>query len=77
MAKYPKLQDKTGRVVRTVTSQDELDRLKGEGYTSVQKATTNGEREPLNTGSAGQQAARASSTTEGSERNSGSTTPKK
>jgi len=75
VAKFPDVQDKLGRVVRVVTSQDELDSLKAQGYTPVRRATTEGTREPLNTGSGGQQAARASSTTEGSETNSGDTTP--
>lgn len=77
MPKFPVLQSKDGRVQRVVTSQDELERLESEGYTAVgaKKAAT--EREPIDSGAEGNRRARAASTTEGSERNTGSTTPAK
>jgi len=60
-----------GRNVYTVTSQDEYDRLKAVGFEAPSKHR--GDRDPLNSGNAGQLLARASSTTNGQERNTGQT----
>jgi hypothetical protein len=73
MTKFPTVQSKDGRVTRVVTSEDELDSLKDQGYVPVKK--TSADREPINSGAEGQRRARQSSTTEGSETNTGSTTP--
>lgn len=77
MARLPILQSKDGRVQRVVTSEDELELLKKQGYTQVRKESDSSDRESVNSGAEGQRRARASSTTEGSERNTGSTTPEK
>lgn len=76
MAKFPVVQSADGRVQRVVTSQEELDKLKAEGYKPVRKPeAAAADREAINSGAEGQRRARASSTTEGQERNTGSTTP--
>lgn len=75
MPKLPVLQSKDGRIQRVITSEDELESFKAQGYAPVKKDADPAEREPLNSGAEGQRRARASSTTEGSERNTGSTTP--
>lgn len=75
MAKFPIVQSSDGRVQRVVTSADELESLKAAGYKPVRKPEeAAGSREPINSGAEGQRRARAASTTEGSETNSGSTT---
>lgn len=74
MAKLPTLKSPDGRVFRKITSEDELEAFKAQGYTEVGRKAS-AEREPINSGAEGQRRARQSSTTEGSERNSGSTTP--
>lgn len=68
----PTLVSADGRSSRQVTSKEELDQLKEEGWTVPSKA---GARDTLDSGAEGNRRARASSTTEGSERNTGSTTP--
>lgn len=70
---FPKMQSPDGRVQRVVTSEDELDSLKEQGYTQVRKSADPTAREAANSGAEGQRRARASSTTEGQERNTGST----
>lgn len=64
-----------GRRVVTVTSKEELEDLKDQGYKNATKANTGLNAETANSGAEGNRRARASSTTEGSERNTGSTTP--
>ena len=70
----PKYVSEDKRRVVTATSREEIEQLEEQGYKKV-TAKTSLDREPLNSGREGQRRARASSTTEGSERNSGSTTP--
>lgn len=77
MPKFPTLHSPDGRVARVVTSEDELETLKEQGYAPARKSAESTDREGINSGAEGQRRARASSTTEGSERNTGSTTPEK
>lgn len=70
---FPVLQSKDGRVQRVVTSKEEMERYKSEGYTEVGKKHASTERESIDSGAEGNLRARESSTTEGSERNSGTT----
>lgn len=58
-----------GRRQIIATSKDEYDQLKSEGYSNTKPDDV----PTANSGAEGQRRARASSTTEGSERNSGST----
>jgi hypothetical protein len=60
-----------GRRVIVATSDDEIERLKGEGYVVPSERTAKAER--ANSGLEGQIRARESSTTEGQERISGNT----
>lgn len=75
MAKFPKLKSADGRVERVVTSSDELEYLEEQGYTRITAKHDPAKREPIDSGAEGNRRARASSTTEGQERNTGSTTP--
>lgn len=60
-----------GRRTVVATGQEEIDRLEDEGY--VAPSARRKAAEPANSGLVGQLKARASSTTEGQERNTGST----
>lgn len=75
MAKFPKLKSADGRVERVVTSEDELELLLEQGYKRVNAKHDPATRELIDSGAEGNQRARASSTTEGQERNTGSTAP--
>lgn len=68
MAKFPVLVSPDGRVHRVITSTEELEKYEARGYKRSVK-----QREPIDSGAEGNQRARESSTTEGSERNSGTT----
>lgn len=70
---FPVMQSKDGRVQRVITSKEEMERFESEGYTQVGKKHASTEREPINSGAEGNLRARESSTTEGSEANSGTT----
>ena len=66
----PTLYSPDGRRAVVPTSKEEGKELQEEGYTTEQP-----EAETADSGAEGNRRARASSTTEGSERNTGSTTP--
>ena len=75
MAKFPTMKSSDGRVERVVTSEDELEYLEERGYTRVGPKHDPAKREAIDSGAEGNRRSRASSTTEGQERNTGSTTP--
>lgn len=71
----PRLVDPTGRRVVVATSKEEVDKLKEQGYRPATKSNTGLNADSANSGAEGNRRSRASSTTEGAERNTGSTTP--
>lgn len=70
MAKLPVLQSPDGRVSRVITSQEELDSFKEQGYTARGQHSTT-ERDSIDSGAEGNRRSRASATTKSSEKNSG------
>lgn len=76
MARFPVLESPDGRVRRVITSDDEYESYENKGYKRVTSRSQAAGREPIDSGAEGNRRARESSTTEGSERNSGTSARK-